>query len=258
MQPYSPCDPDAGEHVFDDEVTQARAHNLKQRLTEHLRMSAPLPARPSRKGSPSVRWGDRSNQPPTLERVPVVRWDDSANHYLGSRRARGSSTMQKLHALLKARRYEQFRDELARAETAREISEFYAVNFQAILAVVEGSEFANDYLEMAEAVASSPYELAVSAENRAAYDLLQGNPFAAAEHCLAILDVYQTEGLWNNLLIALYRLGDIETIDATLQSFIHLNDECTARLVGLLSSDPDLCDVRARPAFQELLNKHAA
>lgn len=258
MQPFRPCDADVGEHVFDNEVTQARAHHLKERLTERLGASTLLPTRPPPKGNPYVRWDDRVSQPPTFERVPVVRWDDSANHYLGSRRARDSSTMQRLHALLKARRYEQFRDELARAEIAGEVSEFHALNFQAILAVVEGSVFASDYLEMAEAVASSPYELAVSAENRAAYDLLRGNPFAAAEHCLATLDVYQTEGLWNNLLIALHRLGDVETIDATLHRFTHLNDECTARLVGLLSSDPDLCDVRARPAFQELLSKHVA
>ena len=166
--------------------------------------------------------------------------------------------MQTLHALLQSRKYEEFRDELARAEIAEEISEFHGLNFHAILAVVEGSEFAGDYLEMAEAVASSPYELAVIAENRAAYDLLQGNPVAAAENCLTTLDrVYQTEGLWNNLLIALYRLGEVETIDATLRSFTKLDDECTARLVKLLSAEPDLRDVRVRPAFRELLDRQA-
>jgi tetratricopeptide (TPR) repeat protein len=164
--------------------------------------------------------------------------------------------MQRLHRFLRTHRHEEFRDELARAEMAGELSEFYVLNFQAILAVMEDSEFANDYLEMAEAVAASPYELAVIAENRAAHDLLRGNPVAAAEHCLATLDhVHQTEGLWNNLLIALYRLGDTEAVDATLRSFTRLNDECTARLVALLSSEPDLRDVRTRPAFRELLNR---
>src|ERR1041384_2604142 len=152
------------------------------------------------------------------------------------------------------RQYDEFRVELARAELAHEISEFYALSFQAILAVTEGAEFARDYLEMAEAVASSPYELAIVAEGRAAYDLLRGNPFAAAERCLATLEhVHQTEGLWIKLLIALCRLGDTETIDATLRKFAELNDECTARLVGLLSSEPGLRDIHARPAFQQLL-----
>jgi hypothetical protein len=205
-----------------------------------------------------VRPGSRASHPSAFHHVPLVRWHDSANHHLGSRDARSSTPIQRLHECLKTRRYEEFRDELARAELAQEISEFHALNFQAILAVIEGSEFASDYLEMAEAVASSPYERAVIAENRAAHDLLRGNPVAAAEHCLATLDrVYQTEGLWNNLLIALYRLGDMETIDATLQRFTELDDDCAARLVRLLSCEPDLQDVRARPAFRELVNRRA-
>ena len=121
-----------------------------------------------------------------------------------ARSANHCETMQKLHILLKRRRYQEFCEELARAELAEEISEFYVLNFQALLAVVEGSEFASDYLEMAETVASSPYELAVLAESLAAHDLLQGKPLAAAERCLITLDqVCQTEGLWINLLIAL-------------------------------------------------------
>ena len=124
------------------------------------------------------------------------------------------------------------------------------------MAVVEGSEFASDYLEMAETVASSPYELAVLAESLAAHDLLQGKPLAAAERCLITLDqVCQTEGLWINLLIALYRLGDMGTIDATLQSFAQLNDEYTVRLVRLLSSEPDLREVCLRPAFRLLMTR---
>jgi hypothetical protein len=202
-----------------------------------------------------------------VEELPGIRWevvqdsgravhaDVRANHYLGSRAARSSTIMQRLHGSLKARRYLEFRVELALAEATGQLSEFHVLNFHAILAVVERSEFAGDYLEMAEAVAAMPYERAVVAENRAAHELLEGNPLAAAERCLATLDgVGQTEGLWINLLIALYRLGETETIDATLRGFMRLDDECTARLVGLLSSDPDLHDVRARPAFRQLID----
>lgn len=258
MQPYPPCDPNAGEDAF-DEVTQPGGRTLKERLAERARASILHPEAPPAEARPCVRWADSA--PPAATPVPasLARWDDTMNHYLGSRSARSSSTMQRLHTALQARRYDAFRDELARAELAGEISEFYALNYQAILAVVEQSEFASDYLEMARAAASSPYELAVIAENRAAHDLLQGDPLAAATHCLATLDhVYQTEGLWNNLLIALYRLGEVEAIDATLRSFTRLNDECTARLVRVLSSDPDLREVRARPAFRELLDRQAA
>lgn len=166
-------------------------------------------------------------------------------------------THQRLHTHLKQGRYAAFRHELARAELDGEISEFYALSFQAVLAMAEDSEHAADYLEMAEAVASSPYEQAIIAEDRAAYDLLHDDPSAAAERCLATLDrVHQTEGLWVNLLIALYRLGQVETIDATLRRLTRLDGECTTRIVGRLSTDPDLCDVRARPAFQQLLGQH--
>jgi hypothetical protein len=166
--------------------------------------------------------------------------------------------MHRLHACLQARRYQEFQEELARAEIDGEISEFYALTFQALLAVVEGSELARDYFEMAEAVAASPYERAVIAENLAAYDLLQGNSFAAAERCLATLDrIHQTEGLWLHLLIALYRMGELETIDATLHSFTQLNDECATRIIQLVSSEPELRDVRARPAFRQLLDRRA-
>jgi hypothetical protein len=96
--------------------------------------------------------------------------------------------MQRLHSLLNERRFLELREELASAEIAGEISEFCALTCQAILAVVEGSGFANDYLEMAEAVASSPYELAIIAESLATYDSSRENPSTAAERCLAILD----------------------------------------------------------------------
>jgi hypothetical protein len=99
------------------------------------------------------------------------------------------------------------------------VSEFYALSYQAILALTEGSEFASDYLEMAEAAASSPYELVIVAENWTTYDLLQDSQRAAIERCLATLDhLDENERLWRDLLVAVCRLGDIETIEATLRS----------------------------------------
>jgi hypothetical protein len=71
--------------------------------------------------------------------------------------------------------------------------------------MAEGSEFAIDYLEMADAVASSPHELAVVAETRATYELLRDH---ASGHAA------RTERLWNNLLLALCRLGNLDTIEA--------------------------------------------
>lgn len=245
--------PSVAEDVFIEDVTSASVCNPTERLAERLKrstspfMEAPRQQLPCVRGSP--------NSGPML----FAPWDDRANHCLRSRNMPSFIIMQKLHAYLRAGRYEEFRDELARAEIFGEIPEFYALNLQAVLAMTEGSEFANEYLEMAEAVASTPYELAVIAESRAAYDLLQGNPLAAAERCLATLEhVHQTGGLWINLLIALYRLGDVDTIDATLRRFTQLNDECTVRLVGLLSAEPALRDVRARPAFQQLLRCRVA
>jgi hypothetical protein len=99
------------------------------------------------------------------------------------------------------------------------VSEFYALSYQAILAMTEGSEFASDYLEMAEVAASSPYELVIVAENWTTYDLLQDSQRAAIERCLMTLDhLDQNEHLWRDLLIAVCRLGDVEMIEATLRS----------------------------------------
>jgi hypothetical protein len=166
-------------------------------------------------------------------------------------------TRQRLHLYLKTNRHAELRHELARAELTGEISEFHALSFQAVLAMAEGSELAADYLDMAEAVASSPYERAIIAEDRAAYDLLHDNPSAAAARCLATLDqVHQTEGLWVHLLIALYRLGKVDTLDAALRRLTRLDGECTTRIIGRLSTDPDLHGVCARPAFQQLLGQH--
>jgi hypothetical protein len=77
---------------------------------------------------------------------------------------------------------------LARAELAEEIAELDVLSFQAILAAAEGSEFASDYLEMAEAVATSASEFAVVAETVAICELLRANRVATAERCLATLD----------------------------------------------------------------------
>lgn len=184
--------------------------------------------------------------------------DPAGDKEIGSSAASSFMAMSRLGLLLKTRRYEEFREELARAEIAEEITEFHALNFQAILAMVEGSEHASDYLEMAEAVAASLCERAVLAESQAAHDLLHGNPFAAAERCLAAIDhVCQTEKLWCNLLIALNRLGEVKTIDAMLRSLARLDGECTARLMRLLLSESDLHDIRTRLAFKELLGRRA-
>jgi hypothetical protein len=184
--------------------------------------------------------------------------DSSTDGYQPRRDPRSFLTRQRLHLYLRTHRHAEFRHELARAELAGEISEFYALSFEAVLAMAEGSELAAEYLEMAEAVASSPYERAIIAEDRAAYDLLHDNPSAAAARCLATLDqVHQTEGLWVSLLIALYRLGKVATIDATLRRLTRLDGECTTRIVGRLSIDPDLHGVRSRPAFQQLVGRNS-
>jgi hypothetical protein len=233
MQLYPRYDAGGDEDGTNDEVTNPRVRILREQLAEHVRMS-------------------------TCFAAGAMVGASSANHYLGSTAARNSPVMRTLHDLLKASRYSEFRDQLGRAELFGDISEFHGLNFRAILAVLEGSEHAADYLDMAEAAARSPYERAVVAENRAARDLLCGNPMEAAERCLTTLDhICQTEGLWNNLIVALYRLGEVETVDATLRSFMQLNPECSKRLVGLLSSEPDLQEVRARPAFKELVRSRA-
>jgi hypothetical protein len=234
----------------DEKLNAPRAAHLMERLTERLWRSDRAP-----RGAitpPCTRSPDRDPPPPPTP-------DRDTDRRARPRDPRSFLTRQRLHMYLKDHRHAEFRHELARAELAGEISEFYALSFQAVLAMAEGSELAAEYLEMAEAVASSPYEQAVIAEDRAAYDLLHDNPSAAAERCVATLDrVHQTEGLWVNLLIALYRLGKVETVDAALRRLTRLDGECTTRIVGLLSTDPDLRDVRARPAFQQLLNQHAA
>lgn len=227
--------------------TQSRIHDLTERLADRSKRSAFIPSanfpRP-----PEV------HRSAGLDQQHPVWWATGATDHPRVRSARAAGVLQRIEHKLRARRHDEVRDELARAELSGELSEFHALNFQAILAAAEGSEFAWEYLEMAEAVASTPFERAVIAETRAAHDLRQGNPVTAAQRCLVTLEhVHQTEGLWLHLLLALSRLGEVETIDAALQRFTQLDDECTARLVGVLSSEPGLREVCARPAFQRLL-----
>jgi hypothetical protein len=159
-----------------------------------------------------------------------------------------------LQVLFKAGRFEELRHALSRAELEGDLPEFQALSFHAVLAMADGSEHARDYLEMAEAAASSRYELALIAETLATYDLLRAAPLAAAERCVKMLDLgYQTEGLWISLVVALACLGRGEAIDATLESFARLDPRDTARLVRLLSSEPGLREVRNRPACRPLL-----
>lgn len=129
------------------------------------------------------------------------------------------SLTRKLHGLLESSQYDEYRSELARAEVEGELCEFYALSYHAILAMTEGSDLASDYLEMAEAAASSPYELVVAAENWTTYDLLEDTPRAASERCLATLDhLDRNEHLWRDLLMAVCRLGNIGSIETTLRS----------------------------------------
>src|SRR6185436_6118382 len=95
---------------------------------------------------------------PPSRAVPCLAWrpphdapsigspDDIAT---AARSARCPTILQPLGILLDTGRYEELRDELARAELAGQLSEFHALNLHAILAVTEGSESASDYLEMA-------------------------------------------------------------------------------------------------------------
>ena len=80
--------------------------------------------------------------------------------------------------------------EITQAELEGSISEFYALNFRAILGMIEESseEFVNHYLGMAELVASSPFELTIITENRSIYSSLQADSLTAAERCLACIE----------------------------------------------------------------------
>jgi hypothetical protein len=123
----------------------------------------------------------------------------------GSRAARSPLVASALHDPPRGCTCRELHRALARAELSGEISEFEALSFQAILAMAEGSEFAIDYLEMADAVAASPHERALVAETQGTYERLREQPPGHAA---------RTECLWNNLLLALCRVGSLDTITA--------------------------------------------
>jgi hypothetical protein len=69
----------------------------------------------------------------------------------------------------------EFHRELADAELAGEISEFYALGLQAIIAMANDAEFATDYLDMAESIADSGPERNLLAQWRSIYEQLQSD-----------------------------------------------------------------------------------
>jgi hypothetical protein len=99
--------------------------------------------------------------------------------------------------------------QLAHAEATGTLSEFDALAFQAVLAMAEGSEFAREYLDMAEAVAGSTYEQATIAEARATYELLRDNPPGRAVHA---------EQRWRSVVAALCGIDDMATMDVILRA----------------------------------------
>jgi hypothetical protein len=167
--------------------------------------------------------------------------------------------MQRLHDLLARAEYTQFRRVLAHAELSNLLSQVYVLSFHALLAIIEGSDLARDYLEMAEAVARSPRERATLAESWATYELRRDNPAAAAQRCLSTLaNVWQTEELWITLLVALDRMGDTAMIDATLRCFAVAEDATWARLVHSVSARAGLREVRKRSAYRDFVLRKAA
>lgn len=87
---------------------------------------------------------------------------------------------------------------LLQAELSGRLPEFAALSVQAILALIEGADCAEDYLEMAESAASSERERATVDAIRGARDRLGRSGFAV--HARA--DDEQAE-LWQRLLFTL-------------------------------------------------------
>ena len=116
--------------------------------------------------------------------------------------------------------------EVVRAELAGELSEFCALNVQALLAISERSEYAADYLDMAEAVASSPGEHAIVVEARQAHAWIQSDPVAATIHLqVALSDDDRAMDLCNRLMIELCHLGHAQT--GSWDTFVSLMFPCT-------------------------------
>lgn len=109
-------------------------------------------------------------------------------------------------------RYSALYRALARAEIAGEISEFYALTMQAIFAIAEDNSFAIDYLAMADAVAETSHEHEIAGEARGTYEWLLDNP-AVTTPCMqtARTQSGETMALWNEVVVALCRLGEGET-----------------------------------------------
>jgi hypothetical protein len=148
---------------------------------------------------------------------------------LQSRVVRCATMVRRLRGSLRRRTVEQLRCEVADAELAGAIPEFCALMCHAALAMVEGSAFSSEYLEMAEAVAMSPRELIAVAANRALPGWTHDDPFAVAERCLTKLEgVYRADDLWQSQLVALCEGGDTRIVDALLGRFAQLDQERVA------------------------------
>ena len=135
------------------------------------------------------------------------------------------------------------------AELAGEITELGALVAHAIVSMAEGSDVAADYLEMAEAVASSPEERQLVFECRSSFRLLQPDSRSAAQQCVIFFDRFPPHGLFKDLLLALCYL-DREAIDAALREAPTVDGPATRRLVTKLPSlvGPHRRAVTLRPA----------
>lgn len=208
----------------------------------------PVPDRPSAAKPPPRRRKPGSRAQRVLQRT--LRWrtpgatrPGAAIEPLSSARAR------RLRALIRQGQFQRCRHELAHAELAGRVTEFQALSLHARLAIAEKAGPACDYLEMAEAVASTTTERATIAELRASHQLLAGEPERAVEYCLAALDRGdETIELWIPLLIALARLGDLDSVDAALHSLTQLDGAGAVGLARALAAEPELRGVLDRVA----------
>jgi hypothetical protein len=136
-------------------------------------------------------------------------------------------------------RHDEIYGQLSKLELDGDISEFSALCIHAILARSTISDFAMDYLEMAEAVASSHSERAIASEIRAAFDWLQSSPRATPRSIQTILvhDCH-AEDFWNDLMITLCQLQDIAA---------HTVDPAQPPANASLGSDKDTVLLQTRP-----------
>jgi hypothetical protein len=100
----------------------------------------------------------------------------------------------------------EFDSQVAHAELTEQISEFYALGIQAILAMAQRSESAVDYLDMAELVAT-PDEESLVAKWRAVYERFQASDqLDGFEHCTNIMPEHEIMTR-NRLLFVLQYCG---------------------------------------------------